>query len=130
MGIIFLEPVNPKKEEMRSPRKVLGARKPQKRGDTVAKKGSWSPQTPKKRRYGRQERFLEPANSKKVEVRSPRKVLGARKLQKSEGAVAKKGSWSPQTPKKRRYGRQERLLERPHPQKEEIRTPGRASSFL
>jgi hypothetical protein len=47
------------------PKKDLGARKPQKRGVTVAKKRSWSPQTPKKRCNGRQKKILEPANLKK-----------------------------------------------------------------
>jgi hypothetical protein len=60
----FLEPENAEKEDEWLPRKVLGARKRRKRGRAVAKKGSWSPQTQKKRESGRQERFLEPANEK------------------------------------------------------------------
>jgi hypothetical protein len=90
----FLEPANSQKEVSRSPRKVLGARKPRKRGVTVAKKGSWSPRTLKKRCHGRQEKFLKPAKAKKEVSRSPRKVLGAREPSKRGVTVAKKSSWS------------------------------------
>jgi hypothetical protein len=113
-----LDPENGKKEVYRSPRKILGARKRKKRGVPVAKKDPWSPQTEKKRCTGRQERSLEPANPKKEVRRSPRKILGARKLQKRGETVAKKGPWSPQTPKKRCNGHQERSLEPANPKKE------------
>jgi hypothetical protein len=85
-----LEPATRKKEARRSPRKVLGARNEEKRGTTVAKKGSWSPQRGKKRHDGRQEKFLEPATRKKEAQRSPRKVLGVRNQPKSCTTVTKK----------------------------------------
>jgi hypothetical protein len=85
-----LEPENRGKERLLSPRKVLGAREQGKRAFAVAKKDSWSPRTVEKSVCGRQERFLEPVNSGKERLRSPRKVLGAREQGKRAFAVAKK----------------------------------------
>jgi hypothetical protein len=84
-----LEPAKAKKARQRSPRKILGARNSKKGPPTVTKKGPWSPQKRKKHTNGHQERFLEPAKAKKAVRRSPRKVLGARKSEKSPPTVTK-----------------------------------------
>jgi hypothetical protein len=119
----FLEPVHPKKDVYRSLRKDLGARAPKKGYVPVAKKGSWSPGTPKKVCTSRQERILEPRNPKKGVYRSPRKDLGAQEPKKRCVPVAKKGSWSPCTQKKVCTSRQERILEPTNPKKELFWSP-------
>jgi hypothetical protein len=108
--------VNRKKESLRSPRRILGAREPGKRGLVVAKEGFCArprekspiavtkqvvmcPPRSKNSNSGHKTSSYVPANNKKHAQRSQNKQLCARQHKKSPTAVTKQAVLCPPTTK-------------------------------